>query len=145
MIAIMSEDDEALARAVWIMSSRTATAIALLRGTAARRGSLGIAARGGNLLGIPVYTSGACYASGSPGEAFIVLLDPRSVLLADPGIVEIRRTPQGDVEMSDTPTGGATQLHSAWQNNLLAVVAERWVSWQRTSDNGVIVLTNVTY
>jgi HK97 family phage major capsid protein len=145
MTDVLSADDEALDRSVWIMSSRTKNALALLRGSGGAQAFPTMSDRIPTLLGRPVFTSGAAYASGSPGEAFIVLLDPRQILLADPGIVEIVPTRQSAVQMSDTPTAGATTLTSLWQSNLVAVAAERWISWKRTSDTGVVVLSDVTY
>lgn len=147
MVAAFSANDRdgALARAVWIMSPNTATYLGTLRGTAGAAAFPNIGPRGGALLGMPVFTSSAAYASGSPGESFIVLLDPAQILVGDDGEIAIDRTTQADLEFVDNPAAGAAQLRTLWQNNLVAMRSERFVGWHRVTDAAVVLLENVTY
>ena len=110
MIAVFSTDDEALTRAVWIMSPKTATSLALLRGTGGAPAFPGIGAKGGQLLGLPTLVTELALASGSPNESFIVLLDPAQVLLADPGRVSIEMSREASIQLDDAPVTGAQPL-----------------------------------
>ncbi len=137
--------DEALVRAVFVMSPTTATYLAQLRGTGGGSAYPDIGPKGGLLLGIPVFTSGACTASGSPGESNISLIDPSQVLVADPRSIELQLSENAALQIDDDPLPGATTVRSLWQNNLVGILVERWLGFQRGSDQGVIVLTNVSY
>lgn len=146
MIAVFASNrDEALARAVWIMSPVTALYLAQLRGSGGAGAYPNINAKGGELLGIPVYISGASYASGSPGESTIILLDPAQILLGDPGEVAVQIATHASLQLLDDPSTGAQQQVSLWQRDLAGILVERWVGWQRGSDSAVVVLENVVY
>lgn len=146
MITLFSSGrDEALMRAVWILSPVTAAYLSLLRGSGGAPAFPDIGPRGGLLLGMPVYVSGAAYSSGSPGESAIILADPAQTLVGDPGSVSVQIATHASLQIDDAPASGAQQLLSLWQSDLVGILCERWLGWQRGSDSAVVVLENVTY
>jgi len=128
----------------WVMHPQTATYLASLRGTAGPAYP-SINVKGGSLLGIPVLTSTAVARHGSPGETFITLLDASEILYADSGAADIEVARHAAVEMSDTPTGGAQNLRSLWQNNMVALRIQRWLAWRVMRSGAVVVLDGITY
>ncbi len=134
-----------LARAVWIMHPRTALALSMKRNNQDQFAFPGVMATGGTFFGMPVVTSSAAVAAGSPSEALVVLLDPSEILLADDGGITIDMSQEASLQMSDTPSDGATTLVSLWQNNMAALRAERFINWRRRRDNAVQVLGNVSW
>jgi HK97 family phage major capsid protein len=131
--------------AVWVMHPSTAANLALLRGADDVLAYPTMAVRNGTLAGLPVVTSTACAASGSPGERFIVLLEASEILLGDDGAVDINVAKAAAVQLNDAPGSGAQQMVSLWQANLLGIRARLYANWARRHDGCVAVLTDVAY
>jgi hypothetical protein len=83
--------------------------------------------------------------SGNVPSGYVVALDAPSVAIADEGGLEISASTEASVELDDNPTSGNYHLVSAFQNNLLLIRAERFVTWKRLRDKGVFYLTNCAY
>lgn len=137
--------DGSLETAVLVMAPRTALALGMLTGTSGAPAFPNVGPRGGTLVGTPVFTTSACMAAGSPDEAFMVLFDPAQIMIADDENADVRTARHATVQMSDSPSSGATQQVSLWQNGLMALMVERSITWRRTSDAGVAVLADLTY
>jgi HK97 family phage major capsid protein len=135
----------ALATAVWAMPSQVAVALASVRGTGGAAAYPVITARGGTLLGLPVVTTGALTATGSPGEYAISLFDPQQILLGDEGQIGISVARHASVQLDDAPSTPATQTVSLFQSGLAAPRAERWIGWERVSTASVVTLDNVQW
>lgn len=103
----------------------------------------GITATGGTLQGVPVVTSGSVPMDTT--DSIIVLMDANQILLADDGQVTVDASREASLEMDDSPSGGATSLLSLWQNNLVGLRAERYITWKLRRTVGVTVLTGVAY
>lgn len=82
-----------------------------------------IGARGGELLGIPALTSPTAPA----GQ--LALVDPSAVQAAWDENFQLETTKQGSVIMDDAPLGGAQNLVSLFQLNLVAFRAIAPVAW----------------
>jgi HK97 family phage major capsid protein len=151
MIAYFADGDAALDSAVFTMSATTAAYLASLRGTAGAPAYPKIGARGGELLGIPVFVSGALSQTGvSPTNGQITLLDPTQILVADPGLAEVKASQQAALQMLTNPTNDsrtptATQMVSLMQTNSTAIHATRWLDWQVTNTEAVVTLEGVAY
>jgi len=145
LFATFEDADGALDRAVIVLHPHDALHLSLL--TDANGGLLfpRVTVRGGDIAGAPVFVTSACESVGSPGETFAVLFDPAQILIADDGDITVRSARHASVEMSDTPTPGATSLVSLWSHNLAALLVERSANWRRASDAGVAVLDGITY
>lgn len=102
-------------------------------------------ATGGEIWSIPVLTSLACGDWGSPTERQIVAVDASRILLADDGKLVVDATEQASLQMVTDPSSGAAAEVSLWQNNLHAFRCERFVAWARADDDGVQVISGVTY
>lgn len=126
---------------VWIMNPATALSLSLKRTSQDVFAFPGLTALGGTFLGYPVITSNSVALSGSPTESFVVLMDPTNVMLADDGGVSIEMSTEASLQMSDTPSAGAQSLVSLWQNNMVALKAERYITWRKRRDAAVQVIT----
>lgn len=101
---------------------------------------------GGTIYGTPVLVS-------QSASTFIVFLNPNEVLLAEDGGIQIDVSDQASVEMSTTPEVGesspvvtaSTVLRSFWQNNLIGVRAERFITWTRARTSSVEFIYNAVY
>jgi HK97 family phage major capsid protein len=137
--------DGALESAVLIMAPRTALAMAQLTGTGGALAFPNLGVKGGTVYGIQTLTTSACIADGSPGETFMVLLDPAQILIADDGGLRIKSSRAASMQMSDAPAAGSQSLVNLWQNGLVAIGIDRQITWKRASDAGVSVLRDIAY
>ena len=94
-----------------------------------------VGASGGNVLGITIVTSGVVGGN-------VILVQPRYILYADEGGVNVDVSREASVQMDaapDNPGVATTVLTSLWQNNLVGLRAERFINWNRA------VLASVKY
>ena len=126
-----SVGDADLSNAAWAMRPKTALYLATLRGTAGAPCYPGATAKGGTLLGLPVLTSNAITDANSPSEAYIALLCPGEIQVADDGQSLIEYSEQASIEMVDAPTAGAATMVSPWQHGLVGLRASRAINWRR--------------
>lgn len=101
-----------------------------------------VGARGGEAVGIPVFTSSGSPRSTSGGQ--IVILDQTAVLMADEGI-RLDVSEQAALQFDDAPSAGAQALVSLWQNNLVAFLIERRLNWAAPLAGTVVVLNGALY
>jgi HK97 family phage major capsid protein/HK97 family phage prohead protease len=85
---------------------------------------------GGTLMGIPVITSQYALIG---GNALFIMVNASDVFLADDGGVSVDASREASILMSDTPVADAATgtTVSMWQNNMLALRAERFVNWAK--------------
>lgn len=146
MLAVLTAAKLSLDTAAWVMSPGTAAHLAGKRGAGSDSLAYpGMTARGGTLMGLPVLTSTACAASGSPGESFVALVEASEILLADDGEADLSVTGTAAVQMDDAPSAGAQQLVSLWENGLVGIRGYRWANWKPRRSGAVAVLRGVTY
>jgi len=145
LIRCLTDADVSLDNAVFVMHPNTATYLAQLRGTSGSAAFPDIGPKGGLLLKIPVLTSAAVKALGSPALRIVGLVDQSSVLLADEGRAEFEVTTEGSLQLDTAPSAGAQSQVSLFQNGLAAIKVTRWIRWQRRRAAGAAYLSNVTY
>jgi HK97 family phage major capsid protein len=144
--ALAASGDTALTNAVWIMSSKTAIWLATLRTTNGPLAYPLVTAKGGTLAGLPVLTTGALVATGSPSESAILLADPQQILFGDAGEASVTVARNAMVELDDAPAGGAGAVQiSLFQADRVALRGERWCGWARQSTSSVIVLDDIQF
>ena len=97
------------------------------------------------MWGLPVFTTAALMASGSPGEYALVLFDPAQILLGDEGAMGLSIAQHASVQLDDAPSNSAAQTISHFQANLAAPRCERWLGWQRVSTESVVTLDNIQW
>jgi HK97 family phage prohead protease len=129
--------------AVWVMSSNTASGLAMMRNPLGQPEFGGMTMTGGTFNGMPVIASD--YVSD-----IVVLINASDIYLADDGDIAVDASREASLEMatdpahdSITPTGAS--LVSMWQTNSVAIRAERMINWMRRRDPAVVYLTGVAW
>jgi len=128
---------------VWIMSSTTALALSMMMNNLGQPEFPGIGMTGGTLFGLPVIVSE--YVPGDSSGAIVALVNARDIYLADEGGIDVSMSGEASLQMSNTPSAGAQQLVSLWQNNLVGFRAERTINWAPRRDQSVAYLTGVNW
>jgi HK97 family phage major capsid protein/HK97 family phage prohead protease len=131
-----------MAGAVLLMTQQQAFAISLMTNALGQAEFPNIDVNGGRLGGLPVITSEALPATGSsPTDGYpIILVKAPEIMLADDGEVSIDASREASLNMDsapDSPISASTTLISLWQHNMIAIKAERWVSWQKRRADAV--------
>lgn len=129
------------ANGVWIMSATTALALSLKLNAVGDPAYPGLNMNGGTFQGLPVVVSEAV-------GNIIVLANASDILLADDGQVAIDVSREASLQMNDAPMNPAdatTILRSLWQDNLIGIRAERYVSWAKARAASVQYLSGVAY
>jgi HK97 family phage major capsid protein len=130
MAALVEAFEGDLERAVFVMSSRTAMALALKGAMVGAADGFG--AKGGVFCGLPTV------ASNSIADDVVILLDASGIVYGDDG-VELSITTEADVTTADGV------VHTLWQENLIGVLATRYVSWQAARTGAVAYLSGVAW
>lgn len=131
----------------WIMSPRTAAYLGLVRTTQdvfAFRDEM----VGGNLLGIPVITSSHVPTDGGTppaAETFIMLVSAGEMYLADDGNVSLDMSNEASLQLDTEPDTPPTPLVSLWQQNMVAIKAERYMYWMARRVTPHALIEKVTY
>lgn len=97
--------------------------------------------QGGSYMGIPIIVSQ------NVGNR-IILLQPNEILFADdPGGASIDISEEASVVMTTTPESSpaATSLVSFWQNNLIGLRVDLWVTWKRALTTSVEYISGASY
>jgi len=141
LIATFVAANLGLGTAVLLMSEANAFALSTALNPLGQPMFPSIGTSGGSILGIPVVTSSAMGTN-------IVLLDARGILYADDGGVTIDVSREASVQMDsapDSPAVATTVMVSLWQNNLVGLRAERFVSWARARLASVKYVSGAAY
>lgn len=135
--ALFAAFEGSLETAVIAMHPETALELSMMQTSL---GESSLTVRGGELFGVPVVTSDAVPVDSS--GALVALMDPAGILLTDEG-VDITQSHITNIQVSDGE-GGAQYL-SLWQNNLVAAMAERFLSWEVARAGSVAWLSGVQW
>ena len=135
-----------------IMPNTLALTLSLMQNALGQNQFPSMSVTGGSLNGIPVVASQAA-AFGAPATTagnLVIALNAPDILLADDGSVAIDVNRTGALEMSDAPTqdgaaGTGASLVSLWQNNLLAIRAERHINWKKRRPEAVAYMEDVAW
>jgi HK97 family phage major capsid protein len=128
--------------AVVIMSQRLALAISMMQNALGQSEYPNLTMNGGTAWGLPVITSeGVPSTGGSPtdGDTIIVASTP-DILLADDGQVSIDVSREATLQMDsapDSPPTASTVMYSLFQNNGVAIRAERYINWAKRRSTAV--------
>lgn len=131
---------------VIITSETVALTLSLMVNALGQREFPDITMRGGTLLGFPVITTQYCAGVGSPTGDILIFVNADDIYLADDGQVSIDASREASLEM-DTSPGSPTesQIVSMYQNNLVALRAERYINWAKRRAAAVAWLADVWY
>lgn len=133
-LATLNENID-LTSVVLVMNSGLARGIASLRNALGQKSFPEMTANGGSIDGFPVIVSN------SAGSGQITIIVASEVLLADDGGVRLEASNQASLDMD----GNGTIDTSLWQQNLIAIRAERWITWRRRRSNSVALITGAQY
>lgn len=129
---------------VFIMPNSVALTLSLMRNGLGQKEFPDITMRGGTLEGFPVITSQ--YANtGSPVSNLMIFANASDIFLADDGVVTVDASREASLEMSDDPGGEVGTVVSMYQNNLVALRAERYINWALRRAEAVAYLEGVAY
>ena len=98
----------------------------------------GITMEGGTLVGVNVVTSNTLGTN-------VVFIARNCVFVADEGGIQIDVSREASVQMDSAPATPPTPLVSLWQQNLVGLRADRWISWKRARAAGVQLITGAGY
>lgn len=150
LIAEYLEANMSVNGVVLVMTSVQAMRLALMRNTLGQREFPDIGPAGGSIEGIPVVTSENIVATGSsPTDGYpIVAINAPEVYLADDGGVNVDISREASLQMDsapDSPTTASTVLVSLWQRNMVAIRAERYITWKKRRDTAVQFISYAKY
>lgn len=131
------------AGAAWVMTSTQAMAIGMMQNPLGQPEFTGLGAEGGTFMGLPVLVSEV--VPGDSNGSIIVLIKQSEILLADEGGVTVDVSREASLQMNSTPAAGAQQLVSLFQNNLLAIRAERMITWRKRRPQAVAYISGANY
>ena len=128
---------------VWIMSSTAALKLSMLQNPLGQSVYPAMNMTGGTFAGLPVIVSDYV-AAGT-----VILVNASDVFLADDGSVQIDMSREASLEMNDAPTqdgvaGTGAAMVSMFQANMVAIRAERYVSWAKRRAAAVQAVTGAT-
>lgn len=129
-LADMDTDNIDLSTLVIVMNGALARGIASLTNALGQKEFPSMTARGGELEGFPVLVS-----NGSPA-GYIVFIVAGEILLADDGVVRLDASNQATLDMD----GNGSLDTNLWQKNLIALRAERWVTYKRRRTNATALI-----
>lgn len=140
------------AGSVWIMTPTMAMTIGMMQNALGQPEFPGIDMNGGTFFGLPVVVSEniprQVEVEGPPaipaGER-IILAKASEILLADDGGVTIDVSREASLQMDNAPAAGAQSLVSLWQNNMVALRAERFINWKRRRLQAVGYINSANY
>jgi HK97 family phage major capsid protein len=134
---------------VFIMSKQIALNLSLMLNALGAREFPDVNMNGGTLFGVPVVTSQYLATGGSPAGAYVILLNASDIYLAEEGLM-VDSSGEASIEMDDAPSqdglaGTGASLVSLWQNNLLGIKVERFITWKKRRTTAAQYLSNVAY
>ncbi|WP_222946529.1 phage major capsid protein [Caballeronia sp. EK] len=150
LFAMFVQANMSIRGAYWIMDPVMALSIGMLSNALGQAEFPGINMNGGVFFGLPVVVSAnvphhASTGASDPATTMLVLVLPSEILMADDGGVTLDASREASLQMDDAPATPATQLVSMWQNNLVALRAERFINWQRRRAQAVAYISGARY
>lgn len=145
IMAKFTAAENRLSSGVWIMSEDNAIALSLLRNSLGMLAFGGITKEGGMFMNLPVITSTSAGTN-------VVLVNAQDIYYADEGGVQVDASRETAIEMKnqgnlsqDGSAGTGASLVSMFQNNMVAIRAEKTVNWKRRRSSAVAYLSGVTW
>jgi HK97 family phage major capsid protein/HK97 family phage prohead protease len=125
---------------VILMSNSVALNLSSKRNSQGARYFPDINVGGGNYNGIPIITS-------KNVGARIILLNPSQILIAEDPAISIDMSEEASLIMTTTPgsSPAASQLVSLWQNNLIGLRVDHFITWKRGLTAAVEYLSSAVY
>lgn len=150
LLALYTVANYSLDGLVIVMTQTQALRLGLMRNDFGNKEFPDLNKDGGNIEGIPVITSENIVANGgSPADGWIIVaLNASDILLADDGAVDIDISTEASIQADsapDSPSTASTVLISLWQNNLVGIRCERFITWVKARTDSVVYITGGNY
>lgn len=150
VLALYTQANYSLNGLVIVMSQTMAMSLGLIRNDFGQKEFPDLNKDGGFIEGIPVVTSENIVANGgSPADGtLIAFLNANDILLADDGGVDVDISTEASIQTDsapDSPMTASTVLTSLWQNNLVGIRCERYISWVKARTDSVVYITGGNY
>ncbi|WP_208647214.1 phage major capsid protein [Paraburkholderia terrae] len=129
LFSAFTANNASVAGAYWIMDPVMALTIGMMVNPLGQVEFPGIDMNGGVFFGLPVVCS-TNVPKDANGLYAIILVKPSEVLMADDGGVTLDASREASLQMNDAPAAGPAQLVSLWQQNMIALRAERFINWK---------------
>ncbi|MGF6877374.1 phage major capsid protein [Paraburkholderia sp. MM5477-R1] len=129
VFSAFTANNASVAGAYWIMDPVMALTLGMMQNALGQPEFPGIDMNGGTFFGLPVICS-TNVPKDAGGLYHIILVQPKEVLLADDGGVTLDASREASLQMDSAPSGGGTGLVSLWQQNMIALRAERFINWK---------------
>lgn len=143
-LAILVNNNIPLTGACWVMRPMSKMNLASRR-TAVDVLAWPTVAANGTWFGLPIIESNAVPVQSAPVDSIVALISGPSVMLADDGQTVLDASREAYIQMDSSPATPPTGGHSMWQENMVAIKAERFINWQRVRNNGVVVITDTAW
>lgn len=130
----------------WVMNPATKINLSMLRYSTTGVPAFPSVGTNGTLEGIPIVDSATVAATGGPpATTYIVLMDAAEILMADDGEVMLDSSREASLQLDTAPATPPTPLVSLWQQNMVAIKAERYINYLRRRNGAVQVISGVQY
>jgi len=144
--AAYTANNNALAGGVWIAPSNLAAALGMMTNLLGQPEFGTVDRMGGTLGGFPVIPSDYV-----PADT-IILANAPEIYLGDEGGFAVDMSREATLEMDSAPTASAVppadatgSLVSMFQNNMVAIRAERTINWLKRRPEAVVMLSSVDW
>lgn len=140
--------NKSMAGTVFVTDSATAAALSMVQNAFGQPQYNGIMLGGdsGTLLGRPLIVSDSVPTATAGG--MLVLMKPSEILVADNGGVRVDISREASVQMAtppnDPPTASSV-FRSLWQENLVGIRAERFITWKKARPTSAMFLSGTDY
>jgi hypothetical protein len=137
-----------LSGGVFILDTKTALNLSIMRNPLGQREFDGLTMRGGTLEGFPAIVSD--FVPSDSDGSIVVMLSAGDIYFADEGGIAVDISTQASLEMSATPSMDSTTPTPAtsvslWQTNSVGFRAERIINWMKRRDEAVQYLSAVNW
>lgn len=144
VLAAFTANNVSVAGAYWIMDPVMALTIGMMQNALGQPEFPGIDMNGGTFFGLPVICS-TNVPKDANGNTRIILVQPKEVLMADDGGVTLDASREASLQMDSAPSGDGTKLVSLWQQNMIALRAERFINWQARRQLACVYIPDANY
>ena len=151
LVAAFSQNNNgSVSGLVVVMSQTQALRLGLMRNDFGAKEFPDLGINGGSIEGIPVVTSDNIVANGgSPADGWIIVgMIASDILLADDGAVDVDISTEASIQADsapDSPATASTTMISLWQQNLVGIRCERFITWQKARTTSVYYITGANY
>lgn len=124
---------------VLLMNTNLAASLGMMHNALGQPEFPNLSGDGGSLMGIPVIVSD------NVPSATVIFVKASEILLADDGGVDIAVSREASLQLDTNPAEPPTSMVSLFQQNAVALRAERYINWKRRRTQSVYYLTSVNY